>query len=119
MAVSPLADLIEETQQRFLDTYGVQLRPADIVRRSGGGLKTQRLSQIMSTPLRAMPSPGTLAALATGLGVPEALVVERALASAGYGDWGLAARRGVPLQVRRDAAAADDNVDAPAGDDPA
>ncbi len=58
-----------------------------------------------------MPGATTLATLALRLGVPEHLVVEKALASAGYGDLGVAARRGPPLQVQKDALEPDSNVD--------
>lgn len=97
MAMTPLGELIEECRMRFLDQHGVELSYADIARR-GGVITRGRVQQLAKDPLPAMPKPATLQALARGLGVQEAIVVERALASTGYGDWGVAARHGVPRQ---------------------
>jgi hypothetical protein len=96
VAMTPLGALIEECQARFLDHHGVELTYGDISRRGGRVIGRTRVQQLAKDPLKAMPSPETLRALALGLGVTEALVVERALASTGYGDYGLAARRGRP-----------------------
>jgi hypothetical protein len=82
--VSPLADLIEEVQRNFLDRHGVQLTHSDIARRSGGVIKRNQVGRWTREPIKDMPAPETLRALAAGLGVAEALVTRRALMSAGY-----------------------------------
>jgi transcriptional regulator with XRE-family HTH domain len=121
MGMTPLGDLIEECRRRFVDQHGVELSYSDIANRGGKVITRGRVQQLAKDPIKAMPSAATLQALATGLGVNEALVVERALASTGYGDWGLAARRGTPqLDTRRaelDRRA--EHPDPPAPDDPA
>jgi transcriptional regulator with XRE-family HTH domain len=91
--------------------HGVELTYGDIARRGGKVITRGRVQQLAKDPVKQMPGATTLAALALGLGVPEHLVVEKALASAGYGDLGVAARRGTPLQVQKDAAEPDPNVD--------
>lgn len=54
-----------------------------------------------------MPEAETLHGLATGLGVPYSVVLQRALESTGYRepseDYGVAARRGTPRQTWIDA----------------
>lgn len=92
--MTPLGELIEECRRRFLDTHGVELSYADIAHRGGDVISRGRVQQLAKDPLPAMPKPATLQALALGLGVRDEIVVERALASSGYGDWGVAARRG-------------------------
>lgn len=121
MAVTPLGELIEECRRRFVDQHGVELSYADIASRGGKVITRGRVQQLAKDAIKAMPTPSTLQALATGLGVSEALVVERALASTGYGDWGLAARRGVPhLDKRRaDLDRRAEQPDPPAPEDPA
>ncbi len=111
MAMTPLGELIEEAQRRFVDMHGVELSYGDIARRGGKAVTRGRVQQLAKDPIRSMPGPTTLAALALGLGVAEHLVVEKALVSAGYGDLGVAARRGTPTEVQRAAAEPDPNVD--------
>lgn len=74
----------------FADAHGVELSYGDIARRSQGRLTRSRVQQMASTPIRAMPSPDSVKGLALGLGVPESVVTQRAMASAGYevpADW--------------------------------
>lgn len=82
--VSPLADLIAEAQRTFLDRHGVPLSHSDIARRTGGVIQRNQVSKWSKYPIKDMPAPETLRALALGLGVTEALVTRRALMSAGY-----------------------------------
>lgn len=82
--MTPLGELIGEAQRLFLDTHGVPLTNGDIARRSGGRLNRQRVQQLAKDPIKAMPSPEVIYGLALGLTVPESVVLERALASAGY-----------------------------------
>lgn len=121
MAVHPLAALIENTQKRFLDEHGVTLSYGSISRRSGGRVTRTRVHQLATMPMRRIPEPETITGLSLGLGVTEDVVLQRCLESAGYrvSEHAKAARFGTPLQVQKDAAAPDENVDRPAGDDPA
>ena len=118
MAMTPLGELIDEAQRRFADTHGVELTYGDIARRGGNVIGRGRVQQLAKDPIRNMPAPATLAALALGLGVPEHLVVERALAAAGYGELGVAARVGTPRQAQIDARAPDEGVDVPSPEEP-
>lgn len=82
LGVSPIADLIEEAQNRFLDETGVPLTQGDIARRSG--ISRQRISQYATEPIKAVPSNDTVEALARGLRVSYDLVLQRFLEAAGY-----------------------------------
>lgn len=115
MGMTPLGDLIQEVRMKFLDKHGVDLSYTAISRRGGEVITRSRVQQLAKDPIREMPSAATLKALALGLGLEdnEALVVERALASAGYGDLDVAARPGTSRQSQIDAAAPDPNVDPP------
>lgn len=93
--MTPLGSLIAEVQEAFLDLHGVELTYGDIARRSRGRLNRQRVQQLAKDPINRMPSPEKIAGLAAGLGVPESVVTERALTSAGYA---------VPRAGRRDEA---------------
>lgn len=84
MAMTPLGKLIQEQRDRFQDEHGVELSYADIARRGGAVITRGRVQQLAKDPIKSMPSPATLAALAQGLGVPERVVTEKALESAGY-----------------------------------
>lgn len=84
MPMTPLAALIEECKQLFLDTHGVTLTNGDIARRSGGRLTRQRVQQLAAGEGREMPGPDTIHGLSLGLQVPKSVVLERALAMAGY-----------------------------------
>lgn len=83
-SVSPLSDLILTVQQDFEDRHGVKLSLRDIERRAGGGIVWSNVGRMVKQPIKEMPLPDTLRALARGLGVSEALVTLRALQSAGY-----------------------------------
>jgi hypothetical protein len=119
MAMTPLGALIEEARRRFQDQHGVELSYADIARRGGGVITRGRVQQLAKDPIKAVPPAATLRALALGIGEREEVVIEKALASTGYGDVVVAARLGVPRQVQIDATERDLNVDPPAGDEPA
>lgn len=82
--MTPLGALIEEVQGSFLDAHRVELTYGDIARRSGGRLNRQRVQQLAKDPIGQMPGPDKILGLALGLGVPEAVVLERALTSSGY-----------------------------------
>jgi hypothetical protein len=114
MAVSPLAALIEECQMLFLRQHDVELSYGDIARRSKHYTR-QRIQQLAKNPVKRLPDPEGVAALSLGLGVPESVVRDRWLASVGHspGDYALAGpeRRGRPIQVRKDEAEPDPNVD--------
>ena len=84
MDMTPLGELIAEVQRAFVDAHGVPLTYGDIARRSGGRLTRGRVQQLAKDPIKAMPSPEVIYGLALGLTVPESVVLERALASAGY-----------------------------------
>lgn len=84
MVVSPLAALIKEAQQLFYDTHGIELSYGDIARRSRGRLTRTRVQQIANAPIKELPGPERIRGLALGLGVPETVVTQRAMASAGY-----------------------------------
>lgn len=83
-AISPLARLIQESQSAFYAEHGVRLTYGGIARRTGSRLTRTRVHQMATAPIKAMPTPGTVRLLAAGLGVPEMLVTQRALASSGY-----------------------------------
>lgn len=84
MSVSPLADLIRESQELFEQTHGVRLSYAAIATRSGGRIVRNWVRQIATRPIKALPGPEVIKGLSLGLGIPESVVLERALASAGY-----------------------------------
>jgi hypothetical protein len=96
MSVSPLADLIEECQAVFRNREGVELSYADIANRGGPPLNRSRVQQLARAGFKELPSPDRLRALAKGLGVPDSVVVERALLTAGYS----VPRHGVPESVK-------------------
>src|SRR5256885_10488679 len=81
---------IKEAQQLFEETHGTPLTYAAISRRSQGRLTRNWVRQIATRPIKALPGPTVIKGLALGLGVPETVVLQRALASAGYvvpSDW--------------------------------
>lgn len=82
--MSPLGQLIEDVRRDFADTHGVPLSYNAIAKRGGGAIGGKRVHQMVAQPIREMPSAAALQALAKGLSVPYAVVLERALASAGY-----------------------------------
>jgi hypothetical protein len=84
MPMTPLGALIVECQGRFQDKHGVELTLGDIIRRSRGALGKSRVQQLRHGEIKAMPTPATIRGLALGLDVPESVVLERALQSAGY-----------------------------------
>lgn len=84
MVMTPLGVLIEQSQKRFLDEHGVELSYADIARRGGKVITRGRVQQLAKDPIKRLPDPQTIDALAIGLGVPSHLVTQCALASAGY-----------------------------------
>ena len=81
--MTPLAALIAECKQLFLDAHGVELTNGDIARRSGGRLTRQRVQQY-ATGDRSMPTPETVKGFSLGLQVPSSVVLQRALETAGY-----------------------------------
>ena len=102
-AVSAVAALIEEAQATFLRRHGVELKQADIARKSG--LSGQRISQLMNEPIKLMPTRETVAALARGLGVSYEVSLQAFLEAADLLDregvldlTAIAARRGTPLK---------------------
>ncbi len=109
--VTPIAHLINECRDSFRREHGVDLTYAAIARRSGGKLTRQRVQQYATEPVRNMPGPDTTAALASGLGVSEGLVLQRLLETTGHAipeQFPVAARRGTPL--RRQAPGADEGA---------
>lgn len=103
MAMTPLGTLIEEAKALFQDAHGVPLTNGDIARRSNGRLTRGRVQQLATGRVKAMPSPDVIRGLSMGLGVPESVVTERALQSAGYVVPGFAASvpdtpNGMPLR---------------------
>jgi len=99
--VSPVAELIQEAQDKFLTETAVPLTQGDIARRSG--LSRQRISQFMNDPVKTMPANETLEALAKGLRVSYDLVLQRFLEAAGYDvpdRFPMAARRGSTQRAR-------------------
>lgn len=84
MAMTPLGALIEEVQHLFLRDHGVELTYGDVARRSDGRVLRNRVQQLAKDPIKALPSPTTIEGLRRGLGVPYSVVLQRALASAGY-----------------------------------
>jgi transcriptional regulator with XRE-family HTH domain len=83
MPMTPLGALIEECKRRFQVQHHVELTNGDIARRSGV-LSRGRVQQLAQNPIKQLPEPETLRGLALGLGVPDSVVLERALQSTGY-----------------------------------
>jgi len=83
-AMSPLGQLIEDVRADFEQREGVPLSYAAIARRGGEVMGRKRVFTMVSKPIKDLPAPETLRALAKGLGVPYSIVLEKALLSAGY-----------------------------------
>lgn len=73
-----LAKLIEDIKTANQWSNG------DISRQSGDRVGRGRVQQILTQPVRAMPGPDVIEGLAIGLRVPDWVVLEAALESAGY-----------------------------------
>lgn len=78
MAMHALAQLIEDIKKANEWSNGA------IARQSGGRVGRGRVQQILNQPVRALPSPEVIEGLAIGLRVPDWVVLEAALESAGY-----------------------------------
>ncbi len=102
--MTPLGALVVEVQQHFARQHQVELSFGDIARRSGGLVLRTRVHQLVHDPVKRLPSPQTLDGLSRGLGIPYSVVLQRALASAGYQvplDWhGIEAPSATPMRQR-------------------
>lgn len=96
-AVSPVAQLILDEMAKFLATEGVPLTQSDIVRRSGGRLKNSRLHQLLNDPVKRLPAPETIEALALGLRIDQERVLRAYLLAVAPNPAG---RRTVPDRVQ-------------------
>lgn len=103
--VSPVAALIEDAQATFLRRHGVELKQADIARKSG--LSSQRVSQLLTEPIRQVPPRKTIEAVASAIGVSYDEALRAFLEAANLLDVDgnldltrLAARPGRPLKTQ-------------------